>query len=213
MKKLLTLAALIGTASLSFGQGYVGFANTSTTRVSTNGTALNPPQGTGLSANVAGSYYFALLVAPSTQNTVDNSLTGWTFVGGGTNTATLGRMNGNSFTDSSAVQVAGFGTTATADFVVVGWSANLGPDFTALKTWWNNGSPTPTSTTYFAISAVANDILLAPSGGPYNNVWGPTVSGQIPGMTLIGYNPVPEPTSFALAGLGAAALMIFRRRK
>ncbi len=29
-------------------------------------------------------------------------------------------------------------------------------------------------------------------------------------MTLI---PVPEPSSFALAGLGAAAMLIFRRRK
>ncbi|TAL01254.1 MAG: PEP-CTERM sorting domain-containing protein, partial [Verrucomicrobia bacterium] len=27
------------------------------------------------------------------------------------------------------------------------------------------------------------------------------------------YTAVPEPTSFALAGMGAAALLIFRRRK
>ena len=50
-----------------------------------------------------------------------------------------------------------------------------------------------------------------------------TGGGTVPAGNLFGANPgqigsitievVPEPTSFALAGLGAAALMIFRRRK
>ena len=62
MKKLLTLAAVLGTAATSFGQGYVSFANSVSSRVS-NGGAL---QGSA----AAGSYYYALLVAPSTQNTV-----------------------------------------------------------------------------------------------------------------------------------------------
>lgn len=43
---------------------------------------------------------------------------------------------------------------------------------------------------------------LAP-GGSLNNA----------GLTQFGVNPVPEPTTFALAGLGAAALLIFRRRR
>jgi len=208
MKKILTLAALLGTASASFAQGYVAFANTSTTRVSTNGTlaAVSP----------AGTWYYALLVAPSTQNTINSSLTGWTFAAYGTNTATAGRMNGNSYTDSQAVQVAGFGTTATADFAVVGWSASLG-DWNAVRAWWNNGQhdtgPAAGQSGWFGISSVANDIPLAPAGGPYNNVWGASTSGQIQGMNLSFVPAVPEPTTFALAGLGAAALVIFRRRK
>jgi hypothetical protein len=41
--------------------------------------------------------------------------------------------------------------------------------------------------------------------------------GTTPGTTVQGFMlntvPVPEPSTFALAGLGAAALLIFRRRK
>jgi hypothetical protein len=33
------------------------------------------------------------------------------------------------------------------------------------------------------------------------------------GISPIGVAPVPEPTTFALLGLGAAGLLIFRRRK
>jgi len=39
MKKLLTIAALVGAASLSYGQGYVGLANTATTKISAGGVA------------------------------------------------------------------------------------------------------------------------------------------------------------------------------
>jgi len=48
----------------------------------------------------------------------------------------------------------------------------------------------------------------------------PTGGGTSPGQPLVAgaYNglvlaPIPEPSTFALAGLGAAALLIFRRRK
>src|SRR5882672_3220007 len=123
MKKLLTLAAVLGTASLSFGQGFVGFNNTLNSRTSTNGTLSG--------AAAVGTWYYALLVAPSTQNTIgssDGSFAGWTFVGMGTNTALAGRMSGNSHTDGNAIQVPGFSGTATADFAVIGWSANIGSD-------------------------------------------------------------------------------------
>jgi len=211
MKKLLTLTALLATASLSFGQGFVAFANTSTTRISTNGVLQ-------VASAVSGTWYYALLVAPSTQNTINASLAGWTFVGYGTNTALAGRMSGNSSADSSAIQIPGFGTTATADFAIVGWSGNLGPDYASVIQWYNGGTglgdgPDAGRAGFFGISTVANDIPLAPSGGPYNGVWGSTVSGQIQGLNLTGPIPAPEPTSFALAGLGAAAMMIFRRRK
>jgi len=222
MKKLLTLAAVLGTASLSFGQGFVAFNNTLASRISTNGSG-----GTALVGGPAGTWYYALLVAPTTQTTIgtnDGSFSGWTFVGLGTNTTLAGRLSGNSWTDSSAVQVPGYPGTATADFAVVGWSANIGSDFAAARAGFHgfnqNGSwsisdaskPGGSSGTWFGISSVATGIPLAPDGGPYNYFFGPASSGQIPGMSL-SFVAVPEPSTFALAGLGAAALVIFRRRK
>jgi len=170
MKKILTLAAVLGTASLSFGQGFVGFNNTLNSRVSTNGTLQ--------AAAPVGSWYYALLVAPSTQNTIgnsDGSFSGWTYVGMGTNTAAAGRMSGNSWTDGAAIQVPGFSGTATADFAIVGWSANLGTSFATVaggfRGYGNNAAWA--SGGWLGISSVGDNIPLANDGGPYNLVWVP----------------------------------------
>jgi len=205
MKKILTLAALMGVATLAFGQGEVNFANSTTTRIATNSVGGGPS--TGLVSGGIGSYYFALYVAPSTQNTVDASLTGWTFTGAyGTNTATLGRLSGDNTTGSSVV-VPGFGVQSSADFVVVGWSSTLaGPDVSQARA----AADTRGGGQFFAISTVAQDVQLGGGAITVPNIFG-TTAGTIQGFTLA--LPAPEPTSFALAGLGAAALMIFRRRK
>ena len=53
---------------------------------------------------------------------------------------------------------------------------------------------------------------LASIGGANNSP--PNIVSSIPGEGLQSFSiVVPEPASFALAGLGAAALLIFRRRK
>jgi len=216
MKRLLAVVALFGAMAYSFGQGYVNFNNTTATRASTNGLLIT--------AAPVPSWYYALLVAPSTQNTVDPSLSGWTFVALGTNTTLAGRMAGNTTADNGGVPIAGYTGTSTADFVVVAWSANLGSDWVAIfagrpiiltdNTHTGRGfwlTPTPMYG-WYGISTVGNNILLAPSGGPYNSVWGTANSGLIQGINLNCYW-VPEPSTFALAGLGAAALLVFRRRR
>jgi len=218
MKKLLTLSALLTAASLSFGQGLVNFA-ASTSRISTN-SVLNGASAGAMTA-ATGPYYFALYVAPSTQNTVDNSLAGWTFVGLGTNTTT-GKMSGDTTADPG-LPVPGYGISATADFVVVAWGGNLGASTANALAFWNNGGaltgnagPLPSGYTgdhtFFTISSVANDLILGGGGQPIPNIF--FASPSIPNMVL-NYIPtaVPEPASFALMGLGAAAMMIFRRRK
>jgi hypothetical protein len=218
MKKLLTLAAVLGTASVSFGQGYVSFANSVSSRISNSGAL----QG----ATPAGGYYYALLVAPSTQNTIgsaDGSFAGWSLVTVGQNTGTAGRLSGNNADNNTAVQVTqSIGTTA--DFAIVGWSGNIGSDWNAVRAGFHgyaaNGSwaitdptkPGGTTGAWFGVSAVANDIILQPLGSIYNSVFGAASAGQIPGMNLVTV-PVPEPSTIALAGLGAAAIVIFRRRK
>jgi len=226
MKKLLTFAAFVGVTSLSFGQGYVSFVNTSGTRFSTNTPSSAP--GTGFqtaSLGTAGAYYFELFVAPSTQNTIsttsDPTLNGWTAVAIGTNATVAGnagRFNGNNVDSAAGVQIAGYaGGTTTADFAVVGWSGNIGSTWAQAQAWWNNGAANGTvqgsanlGGVWFGInSSIANDVPLANAGGPYPATFG---TGVMSGWGL-SYYPVPEPSTFALVGLGAAAMVIFRRRK
>jgi len=224
MKKLLTLAAVLGTASLSFGQGYVSFSAgaTTSTRVSTNGVAV--------AGSASPIWYYALFAAPSTTSNGTNATTnfdptktGWTVVAYGTNTASSGRLNGNTTTDA-AVQIPGYpGGSSTADFAVAGWSANIGTDWASVQRFFGDaplfsqsshdvGTMAGVGGWYGLAGLTANDVPVAPPGGPYNGLFG-TAPGLIQGFSLGQINPVPEPSTFALAGLGAAALVIFRRRR
>jgi len=223
MKKLLTIAALLGVASLSYGQGYVSFANQAGTRISNNsvpsptgGSGTNQLQGTAAS----GSYYYALFVAPTTQSTVpptgDPTASGWTFTGDYATNTGAGRFIGWGTLDTSSVQIPGYAAGSTADFLVVGWSSTVGGTWAQAQAWWNNGLPEINEAVgvlyNFGISSGGSQVLQ-PAGGPYNAVMGPAANGQVGGFALGSYMVVPEPTTFALAGLGAAALVIFRRRK
>jgi len=217
MKKLLTVAAIAGAASLSYGQGYVETANNAATKLSAGGAA----------ATAAGNFLFELLVAPSTTTTIGASLAGWTDTVDYLTISTSGRVvPGNNTSDQLGSEIPGYGPNATADFAVVGWSASLGTYADALS-WWNDGGaltgnagPDPglalgAGIVYFGISTVADSVILSPSGGPYNSIWGPASDSLIQGMNLTAVDllaPGPEPSTFALCGLGAATLLFFRRR-
>jgi hypothetical protein len=218
MKKLLTIAALMGVASLSYGQGTVNFANgaSAATHIGTNSTVGGAS--TGQIGGGANSYYFALFVAPVAAGTnfglstsLDPTGAGFTYVGLGGNTAALGRFNGNP--DTNGTPVAGYGPGSSAEFVVVGWSANVGLDWNSFRNWAGagmGGSGGPASG-WAGHSLVADNVQLGGGLIPIGNIFGAN-TGQVPGFTM-GLIVVPEPTTFALAGLGAAALVIFRRRK
>jgi hypothetical protein len=214
MKKLLTLAALLGAANLSFGQGIVSFANQPTTRISTNGTLQV--------AAPVGSWYYGLFRAPSTHGapslTVDPLSDGWTLVAIGTNTASAGRLNGNQ-TSEGVVTTAG--APSTDDYAVAGWSSNIGSSWASVQAFFGNGSTLSQASHnagtragesgWFSVSATfGNDIIAQPTGGSINTIFGATA---VNGFNLGFISAVPEPSTFALAGLGAAAMLIFRRRK
>jgi hypothetical protein len=205
MKKLLLSLSLVGGTSIALAQGTVNFSAGSAvaTRIATN-TPPSPSTGYIAPAGTA-TYYFGLFVAPTNVMVVtglDPTLSGFTFTGlYGTNTA-LGRFSGNPSTDGTPVP--GISPGAYANFVVAGWSGNLGPNWAAVQPYLVDPAH---SDVWYGISAVAQSVQLGGGVIPEGGIFG-TGAGQVPGFTLIA--PLPEPSAAFLLALGTAALVLRR---
>jgi hypothetical protein len=191
MKKLAAMLCLSVMATGAFAQGLVNFANNPQTLVSANiggnVAAINGP---------SGSYYFALL----TSATPAGPFTFTTLMGTNLVNSTGGRFSGG-----NGVQVPNWAPGTTMNYEVAGWDASLGSTFNPA---WLTVAP---ATGLFGISAVGSGV----AGGGAQSL--PTLllfggTGITSGFSLTGTS-VPEPSSMALAGSGAAALLSFRRRK
>jgi hypothetical protein len=92
---------------------------------------------------------------------------------------------------------------AFATFEIAAWDNNTGlyPTWDLAEVAWLEGKIAAGKTTPFNVSAIGGGLNLPPL---LNNM-----------QPLESFNLyfIPEPSTFALAGLGAAALLIFRRRK
>jgi hypothetical protein len=157
-----------------------------------------------------GSYAFMLFDAPTSRTTVDASLSGWSPEDYGVNTATPGLMNGNTTTDPGS-WLDNWGSGETANFLVVGWSANVGDNVGEALAWWNDGNPNTGPSGWFGISDIAQDVVVGGNPYPVPTIFGPTPGYEIQGFTLNLYQ-VPEPGTVALVGLGIGTLLTFRRR-
>jgi hypothetical protein len=202
MKKLAAILCLTALTTGAFGQGLVKFANSSTSLVSFNGAVMP--------ASATPGYYFALLSAP--LGTTDPTLFAFAGVYATNSTSAAGRLQGGSLlgvtTDST------WAPATTRAFLVAGWSADNGNVWN--PNWMHAGTIGGVAGTpggYFGFSSIAE----GRAGGT-----DPVTQQNYPALALFsgttiaaGFNlvPVPEPTTMALAGLGAAALLIFRRRK
>jgi len=205
MKKLLTMAAMAGATMIASAQGTVNFANSASTLISAGGTTAS-----------VSPYVYAVFLAPAgTVNSIGNSttLTDPLFqsVGGysANHPTAVGRIAG-----VNNMVVTGGAAGANVDFLVRGWSANAGATWAEALAYWNNGSPA--ADMYIGQSLIGNDIQLGNGGAIASTTLFGAGATQVGGfnMALVpGGVIVPEPSSMVLAGLGAASLLLFRRRK
>jgi hypothetical protein len=191
MKKLAAVLCFAALTCGAFAQGTVTMFNTTSTLISSGGAVIP--------AGAPGTYYFGLLSAPLGVTDLGQ----FSFTGVyGTNLTQAGVVFGGANRVTT-----GWGIGEDRNYYLAGWSADNGPTWQAA---WLTGLPTAG---FFGRSAIAHGVAggAPPSGGfiPALNLF-----GGAPSLTT-GFNlvPVPEPTTMALAGLGAAALLIFRRRK
>ncbi len=163
----MVLILAVGAAVSSWAQGLVYFSSVGQT-ISTNSAFGGSATG---NTTPAGAYYFALfcsqtatsvngqttaILGNSSQNFAFND-TNWTLVAYATNTF---RGAGQFASINGPVTVPGVAVGAMAQFVIIGWSASIGPTIAAVKSLINNGSPYP------------HDGVIGQSAGrPMRTVW------------------------------------------
>jgi hypothetical protein len=224
MKKLLITSVVLSAVVTSFAQGYINYGNTTGTIVTTNsivnylGTQVNAAGVTG-NASASGvapqGFYYALLVQSYSGTTAGNAITslsaeGWSFGGiYATNSLSSGR-----FTGGTDVGVSGTTAGGNYQFVVVGFSANEttdGADWAQILNSLTTGSWLNQSGVVGISSVgVVNSIAGAPPSTSS------TLFGVAPGIVapfVLDSVAVPEPGTLALAALGGASLLMFRRKK
>jgi hypothetical protein len=235
MKKLIIASSCaLAIAGSAFGQGNVNWgsisftsvtAQTNTTTYWGGSTALgvNGTVGAaGGSATLGTGYCYELLIgsvytgtlaaAPSTFA----ALSAWTDSGlEATNSNNPGRLQ--VVNPNAGATVAALSTSVSNNIILVGWSANLGTTWGAAYANLVAGNYA-LNTAFFGESAVGYVEGLGTSVSPGTTLFGASAIAQ--GTPIYSLNtqlylapPVPEPTTLALAALGGASLLLFRRKK
>jgi len=191
MKKLLIAAALSGVTAGAFAQGTVFFNNNAANQPA---VTVDKTFATGGTYAPANGFTVALYwVNNSSGPFLPMSPLVLTPVAKG-----VGQFNGG-FDTLSTVTIAGQAAGGTGEFEVAGW---LGTTFTSFAAAVAGGDKTGVSSPFYNDTGGAGT-----PAGPGHQLTG--WAGQ-PDLVL---SSAPEPTTIALGGLGAAALLLFRRRK
>jgi hypothetical protein len=225
MKKIaLTAICAVSMAGAAFAQGTVNYAAFVPTYISfqTN-MAVSPlfggevtAVGGGVTGLAAQGFYYELLFSASgaTQPSSLAALSDWTdsTYYANNSTASAGRVTAGNGAAGSAVAGMAVGTTYST--LVVGWSANLGTawsDVLAKLNNWDTAGTGISGNAFFGMTSVG---AATPAGtsAPGVGIFGAGSLINSPNTQLY-FVPVPEPATMALAALGGASLLLFRRRK
>lgn len=214
MKKLLVASLALTCAASVFAQGTITFNNRVTGSVFTrvynvkpgagnasvqqigNGSADTPAGTTDWSAftTLTGANYLVALLAAPGMGAAESSLV---FQGAASSFRT-GTAAGQWAAQTITLSNVGLGAPATLE--VFAWDNTSGSysSPSAAFAAWKVGTIAGGTSGTFSLSAVGGDL-----GTPPN----------LTGLQSFNIFMIPEPSTMALAGLGAAALLIFRRRK
>jgi len=190
MKKIAILAVAMLTGIGAFAQGTLQFQNGATTAIFTNTTSLGGVRGKA----APGALDYALLwgttaaeanAAANVSATVGNSASSFGVIAGSANFAINGTNPGD-----------------TDFFKMIAWSASFGTGYAGYQAAALGGGLIGSSATLA--------FVLGPSSGPGTVIFSSSDLTKFQGFDVV---PAPEPTTLALGGIGAAALLLFRRKK
>lgn len=220
MKKLI-LVALTATAAVSvFAQGTVSFNNRSAGAVITHIYAPLAPGssvhqiGNGSNDTAAGATDWSgyALVGVNLNGQYGGSSTFAQLLGAnGANQPEASLLPSGPTTTFRTGVGAGFVAPTTTTFNNIPANA---PVATIEMVAWDNSSGLYSTWTQASV-AWLNGVIAAGKSGPINvaNIGGTGGAPTLDGLQSFNLYFIPEPSTFALAGLGAAAMLIFRRRK
>lgn len=208
MKKLLLTLALVGSVSGAFAQGTIVYYNRvansvvapvygpetpdpSVSKFGNTSAGFTAGTQTYTGVALAGTGYFVGLWAGTTAENL-------AFVPGSLDTFRTAGFAGAIDNSGGVITIPGVGEGSSAFLQIRAWD-NLGGTLTSweLATAPNGGAP------FRGASAVFSSPNLGGQAPPPN----------MAGLQSFNIYAIPEPSTFVLAGLGAAALMIIRRRK
>lgn len=204
MKKLILATCALTCAAGVFAQGTVIFNNRLTGTIVTHVYGPEPSDPT-----------IAIQGNTSLDSVPGSTVYNGTLLAGTGFTAQLWAANGASQPVSSLLAAsptttfrtgaaAGFINTTTATLAGVPLDA---PVATIVMRVWDNAGGTILDYASATTKGESLPFNLSAIGGQANPAPG------LVGLTSFNIHGIPEPSTFALAGLGAAALLIFRRRK
>lgn len=212
MKKLLGITAACALTVSAFAQGTVGFQNltglvkqwTSTA----DSTLMSATKGNAMVDLISAAVGVALpnplgtLSASGFALGPNKTLASFLAANPGWHSEAVGGVNSaNGIFNNGTVSLTGIAGGASAQYLILGWTGTAATLDLAITGGAFIGESAIFTTT-------TGDPNTTPPGTPIN------LKATFTGLTLAptGTAPIPEPASFALLGLGAAAMLIFRRR-